>query len=78
MEFCLYIHKGGLVAISQKDTSVFYPFLMNKREELSTLLTTFVQESECNNFPVEQCMCGEWGRNDQCDDFIICMISKLE
>ena len=45
MEFCLYIKGGMLKAISQKDTSVYYPFLKEKESELVPLLQRFVDKS---------------------------------
>ena len=55
MEFCLYIGGGKLRAISQRDTSVFYPFLVEKRDELASLLKAFVNEIVLPYFSVDQC-----------------------
>ncbi|KNB45968.1 cell division cycle protein [Blastocystis sp. subtype 4] len=54
MEFCLYIGGGKLRAISQRDTSVFYPFLVEKRDELASLLKAFVNEIVLPYFSVDQ------------------------
>ena len=55
MEFCLYIKGGMLKAISQKDTSVYYPFLKEKESELVPLLQRFVDKQVCPVFPAEDC-----------------------
>ena len=52
MEFCLYIADSRLIAISQRDTSVFYPFLLEHRERISALLNAFVKERVVGRFPV--------------------------
>lgn len=55
MEFCLYIREGVLKAVSQRDTSVFYPFLVTEKESICSLLCDFVRSRVQNRFPVEQC-----------------------
>lgn len=58
MEFCLYIKSGSLKAISQKDASVYYPFLKEKRSELVPLLQSFVDHQVRPVFPVDDCKSG--------------------
>ena len=55
MEFCLYVKGGSLKAISQKDTSVYYPFLKEKESELTPLLQGFIDRQVKPVFPVEDC-----------------------
>lgn len=58
MEFCMYIHKGRLMAVSQKDASLFYPFLLEKKDYFSVLLQEFVEKVVRDCFPVETCKYG--------------------
>ena len=56
MEFCLYIHNYQLIAISQKDTSLFYPFLLTARDSLTQQLQQFVNDRVKDRFPIKDCM----------------------
>ena len=58
MEFCLYVKGGLLKAISQKDTSVYYPFLKEKENELVPLLQGFIDQQVRPVFPVDDCRSG--------------------
>lgn len=53
MEFCLYITDYRLIAISQKDSSLFYPFLLEARESISGLLCDFVETRVKGRFPIK-------------------------
>lgn len=53
MEFCLYISDYRLIAISQKDSSLFYPFLLEARESISDLLSDFVERRVKDRFPIK-------------------------
>lgn len=55
MEFCLYIADGFLKAVSQRDTSVFYPFLVKEKDAICSLLTAFVADRVKGRFPVARC-----------------------
>lgn len=53
MEFCLYITDYRLIGISQKDSSLFYPFLLEARESISGLLSDFVETRVKGRFPIK-------------------------
>ena len=61
MEFCIYIANGSLKAVSQRDTSVYYPFLMKEKDTVCSLLSTFVADRVKGRFPVERCDDGGMG-----------------
>ena len=53
MEFCLYITNHKLIASSQRDCSLYYPFLQSAREALISLLSEFVETRVKDRFPVK-------------------------
>lgn len=46
------------MAVSQKDASLFYPFLLEKKDYFSVLLQEFVEKVVRDCFPVETCKYG--------------------
>lgn len=52
----MYISNHRLIAISQKDSSLFYPFLLTARESLYDLLSSFVDKYVKDRFPVKDCI----------------------
>ena len=55
MEFCVYLSDYRVIAISQKDVGLYYPFLKTAREHLQSLISSFVETRVKDRFPVKDC-----------------------
>eukprot|EP00238_Polyblepharides_amylifera_P013953 CAMPEP_0196575358 /NCGR_PEP_ID=MMETSP1081-20130531/4853_1 /TAXON_ID=36882 /ORGANISM="Pyramimonas amylifera, Strain CCMP720" /LENGTH=400 /DNA_ID=CAMNT_0041893635 /DNA_START=33 /DNA_END=1236 /DNA_ORIENTATION=+ len=51
-EFRCFVRKGEYLGACQRDTTNFYPFLLNMREELEDTLLNFYDDHVATNFPL--------------------------
>lgn len=55
MQFRCFVREKSLVAISQRDSSVWHPFLKDLQSQLHSILSTFYQSTIKRTFPLSSC-----------------------
>lgn len=55
MEFRCFVYQNHMVALCQRDTGNFYPFLLEQAAECKQKCIAFVTQHVLNKFPVPNC-----------------------